>query len=155
MLRAAQTAVEASELLTRNSNHSVEILETTLQVTRVLPKDAIQPVAGSQFQIQHLSNGEAFSMTSEITRRHPQSLKSVSSLESFKSAISDQEKELEIVREVEGVKHAFCIALRILRHIMKKRFRDIQEEQVYRAVQRLKCSLVSGESHVGRAHRYS
>jgi hypothetical protein len=81
---------------------------------------APQMHSNSIFMFQQVPNAEGTIPTSRLVSGPPRSLKSSSSSDSFKSAISEQEPDFEIIREVEGVLHAFRTALEVLEKVMKR-----------------------------------
>jgi hypothetical protein len=85
------------------------------------------------------------------------SLKSSSSMESFKSAISLQEADLDLARQVKAIQtvlHAFRTALQILQNLIEKRIPD-RDGEVYFAAKDLEGSLQEGskaihDKHIGK-----
>jgi hypothetical protein len=78
------------------------------------------------------------------------SLKSSSSSESFKSAVDEQEPIIEIVREVEGVLHAFRTALEVLQKVMGRI--DEEDKGIRETASLLNSSLQKGLD-IDQAHR--
>lgn len=85
------------------------------------------------------------------------SLKSASSIESFKSAVSEQiiAQGFDFAhetKEIKGLLHAFGTALDILKNLIQRRIQDRRME-VYNVAKDLGISLASGEEEVRRSHK--
>jgi hypothetical protein len=70
------------------------------------------------------------------------SLKSASSSDRFKSAVDEQEPDKEMIREIEGVLHAFRTALEVLGKVMKQI--DEQDKTLRIEAEKLDYSLTKG-----------
>ncbi|CZR50235.1 uncharacterized protein PAC_00107 [Phialocephala subalpina] len=82
------------------------------------------------------------------------SLKSSSSAESFKSAISIQEQDLEVARKVKAVQsvlHAFRTAIQILGNLIESRLSGT-DEKLFSAAKGLEQSLAEGSNRINRHH---
>jgi len=82
------------------------------------------------------------------------SLKSSSSTESFKSAMSLQEEDLNLARKVKAVQsvmHAFRTALEILNNLVDRRIHD-KHGELYLAAKNLEDSLDNGSKAIDRKH---
>jgi hypothetical protein len=82
------------------------------------------------------------------------SLKSSSSTESFKSAMSLQEEDLNLARKVKAVQsimHAFRTALEILNNLVDRRIHE-KHGELYLAAKTLEDSLDNGSKAIDRKH---
>lgn len=82
------------------------------------------------------------------------SLKSSSSAESFKSAISIQEQDLEVARKVKAVQsimHAFRTAIQILGNLIESRISDT-DAKLFSAAEGLEQSLIMGSNKIEQHH---
>jgi hypothetical protein len=103
--------------------------------------------------------GEESATTVEpkTTAAETRSVKSWSSVKSFKSAVSEQSiiQDFDFsheIKEVKGLIHAFRMALDILGNLIERRIQD-RKTEVYLAAKDLGASLASGEKEVGRTHK--
>lgn len=76
-----------------------------------------------------------------------------SSMESFKTAVSKPDSNIELISEVQDIIHAFRSALEILRKVIRKRILD-REDELHRQAQLLRRSLDEGETTVDNVYRY-
>lgn len=82
------------------------------------------------------------------------SVRSASSVESFKSARSIQEEDMETARKIKAVQrvmHAFRSALDVLNSLVEKRIED-KRWDLYTLATHLKGCLVDGREHIDRRH---
>jgi hypothetical protein len=82
------------------------------------------------------------------------SLKTASSLESFQSAVSEQESSIDVVNQVEAiynVLHAFRTAFEVLESLIKSRLRE-KEQDTYSVARELQNSLMEGEREIRETH---
>jgi hypothetical protein len=82
-------------------------------------------------------------------------MKPTPSVESFKSALSFQETNNDIVNKidaVQGILHAFKIALETLENLVQKRIKE-KDEELWYAARTLKGSLIDGEEQIGSVHK--
>lgn len=89
----------------------------------------------------------------KVDKSDSQSLRSVSSTESFKSAVSIQKELLDLAQEVKAVKsilHAFRIALETLENLIQRRIPE--RDECYPAARHLKILLVEGQKQVQDTH---
>jgi hypothetical protein len=107
--------------------------------------------SNSILMFQRSPNAEEISPSSTPAVHPPGSLKSASSSDSFKSAVDEQEPDIEIVREVEGVLHAFRTALEVLEKV-KKRI-DEEDKALRIEAYMLTYSLMKGLD-INQAHGY-
>jgi hypothetical protein len=107
--------------------------------------------SNSILMFQRSPNAEEISPSSTPAAHPPGSLKSASSSDSFKSAVDEQEPDIEIVREVEGVLHAFRTALEVLEKV-KKRI-DEEDKALRIEADMLTYSLMKGLD-INQAHGY-
>lgn len=87
-------------------------------------------------------------------RVRSRSVRSTSSTESFKSAISVQEEELELARKIKAVQsvmHAFTTSLEALENFIERRIRD-RRTGVYVAAKSLQECLVNGGRDFDQKH---
>ncbi|KAE9381909.1 hypothetical protein N431DRAFT_393601 [Stipitochalara longipes BDJ] len=84
----------------------------------------------------------------------PKSIKSSSSTESFKSAISMQQMDLEVARQVKAVRavmHAFRTAIQILHNLIERRM-PIKRGEIYVAAKALENSLYDRSKEIDERH---
>jgi len=149
-LREAQEAVRRSRLLSvqaaKSDNfvhvHVEELYHKVPSDDRVKYPAALQVHQESMFMFQQASNVADTVAISRNIASPPRSLKSSSSSDSFKSAIVEQEPEIEIIREVEGVLHGFRTALEVLEKVLKRI--DKEDKALRIEAERLNYSLTKG-----------
>ena len=155
VLEGADRAVQNSQLLSVEEIHTKE--NALIQDRSI---ESVQMV-GSQDNVQTQNESEcprqisttASSFISAVNCLGSSSLRSASSFESFKSAMSNPESNIELVAEVRDVMHAFRSALEILRNIIRKRIRD-DKDKLRLPAQDLETSLAQGEIVIDQVHGY-
>jgi hypothetical protein len=101
-----------------------------------------------------ISRDERHSTDAKMNDSPTRSLKSSSSTESFKSAMSIQEEDLNLARKVKAVQsvmHAFRTALEILNNVVDRRIHD-KHSELYLAAKKLEDSLDNGSKAIDRKH---
>jgi hypothetical protein len=154
VLEGAKRAVQGSQLLSTEetgSTENAEIQERDIGSVQVFGA-AHNAQAKNQGNCAELISTTTLPVISTFSHAYSRSLRSVSSFENFKSAMSAHESKIELVAEVRDVMHAFRSALKILRNIIRKRIRDDEQEKFLPA-QRLETSLARGETIIDNAHR--
>lgn len=154
ILEGVEKAVEDTRIFLIEATHSTENVQTQDRGIESIQK------SGAHFTAQKLTVNTsiptvktAYSTSrSSIYTERSTSIKSTSSMESFRSAMSKPDSHAQLVSEVEDIIHAFRYALKILRKIIKKRIRD-EAEGLHPSAQDLKASLNSGKDTVHRVHR--
>ncbi|KUJ18592.1 uncharacterized protein LY89DRAFT_780639 [Mollisia scopiformis] len=109
---------------------------------------------GACTKVESHSPAEASPRLSNHETRTSRSLKSSSSSESFKSAISIQEQDLEIARKVKAVQsvlHAFRTALEILGNLIERRIPKF-DSSLLDAARVLEASLNKGNTDIDHHH---
>ena len=99
-----------------------------------------------------ISNNEALMVTAKSKTK---SLKSSSSSDSFKSAVSEQNISNDLAKEVKAVQsvmHAFRSALELVGKLIQNRI-DTNEEDLYFAARDLESSLADGETEIEVTHK--
>jgi hypothetical protein len=99
-------------------------------------------------------DGSPSTTRNETSDMESRSIKSSSSTESFKSAISLQEVDLDIARQVKAVQalmHAFRTALQILYNLIESRMPD-KSGEVYIAAKELQDSLYDRSKEINDKH---
>jgi len=112
------------------------------------------PSGGSMDYERGISRDEKHSRDIEMNGLPTSSLKSSSSTESFKSAMSLQEEDLKLARKVKAVQsvmHAFRTALDILNNLVDRRIHD-KRGKLYLAAKKLEDSLDNGSKAIDRTH---
>lgn len=107
--------------------------------------------APSQTTGQYFSPPTVGNVSSDM---EPRSIRSSSSTESFKSAISLQEADLEVARQVKSVQalmHAFRTALQILENIIERRMPN-KDGETYIAAKGLQHSLLRRSGEISDKH---
>jgi hypothetical protein len=135
---------------TRDAEMTPVSTSTTQNLYR--PQNKIQDT-GSLNHEQDMRN-DGLNLTDSKRNCSPRSLKSSSSNESFKSAISLQEEDLNLARKVKAVQsvmHAFRTALEILNNLVDRRIHD-KHGELYLAAKELEDSLDKGSKDIDRTH---
>jgi hypothetical protein len=117
------------------------------------PGDRFQN-ANSMNHERGISRDEKHSTDTKMNGSPTRSLKSSSSTESFKSAMSLQEEDLNLARKVKAVQsvmHAFRTALEILSNLVDRRIHD-KHGELYLAAKKLEDSLDNGSKAIDRKH---
>jgi len=154
-LRDAQEAVRKSRLISVQATKSdVHVEEKSHEICSddgIIGPSALVMHSNSILMFQRSYNVEETTTFSTPAVRPLGSLKSASSSDSFKSAVDQQEPDIEIIREVEGVLHAFRTALEVLEKV-KKRI-DEEDKALRIEADMLNYSLIKGLD-VDQAHGY-
>jgi hypothetical protein len=117
------------------------------------PGDRFQNASGMSHERGILKEGK-HSTDTKMNGSPTKSLKSTSSTESFKSAMSLQEEDLNLARKVKAVQsvmHAFRTALEILDNLVDRRIHD-KHGELYLAAKKLEDSLDNGGKAIDRKH---
>jgi hypothetical protein len=118
-----------------------------------LPRDRFQNTDGTYHERKILKEGK-HSTNTKMNGSPTRSLKSSSSAESFKSAMSLQEEDLNLARKVKAVQsvmHAFRTALEILNNLVDRRIHD-RNGELYLAAKKLEDSLNNGSKAIDSRH---
>jgi len=142
---------------TSNDKHELDQLSNQFNANKCftfLPSQHEQFPAPIARQPEPLNGTEPSDINSRRRSLSTMSLKSSTSSESFKSAISIQEQHLDVARKVKAVQsvmHAFHTALQILRNLIERRILD-KDSPVYFAVRDLEESLLEGSKEINHKH---
>lgn len=155
----AQESVQRTRLLSIQGRKSESCVQIQVEEKRseIRPIDsesspaAMQMYGSSIFMFQKASNIDNTVPNAEPFPRAARNLKSASSSKSFKSALDEQEPDIEIVREVEGVLHAFRTALEVLQKAMRRI--DEEDKGLRVEADMLNLSLTNGLK-IEQTHRY-
>jgi hypothetical protein len=163
-LKEAQEAVQRSRLLSVQATksdgcvrvHAEKKSHETPSENTVNYPAALQLCQNSMLMFQLPSNVESTIPISANIAGSPKSLKSASSSDSFKSAVDEQEPDMEMIREIEGVLHAFRTALEVLGKVIKRI--DEQDKALRIEVKKLDYSLTKGldikQAHVSHHKKH-
>jgi hypothetical protein len=173
ILKDAKAAVNSNEVVSRHakrvekvvqcSDRAIQINTTRQEGTShhpafssfvVLP----DPATGSNLSVNQKNiTGPLQCQLASINTKSisTDSLKSSSSIESFKSALSSVDTNHTVVEEInaiQGILHAFRTALETLEVLVRKRISE-KDGQLYTAAKILKDSLENGENGIRRTYR--
>jgi hypothetical protein len=159
-LMEAQESVQKTRLLSIQATKADSCVQVQVEEKRreiqssdsAFSPAAMQIHSNSIIMFKQVSNVESTRPDAEHIPEMPQSLKSASSSESFKSALDEQEPDIEIVHEVEGVLHAFRTAIEVLQKVMRRI--DEKDKRLREEADMLNFSLKNG-LEIDRAHRYA
>jgi hypothetical protein len=135
------------------SNTEMTPVSTSTMQDLCRPGDRFQNAGGMDHEREILKEGK-HSTDTKMNGSPTRSLKSSSSTESFKSAMSLQEEDLNLARKVKAVQsimHAFCTALEILSNLVDRRIHE-KHGELYLAAKKLEDSLENGSKAIDCKH---